>query len=205
MDLHTRLDQARRSYLRYRRWLAAAAAAGCILALTQELAPPDPRTVAVVVAARDVTAGERLEPDDLRIARLEPSHVPAGASSSTAMLAGKRVTVPLRSGEVVTDARLLSSALIRQYRPGLTATPIRLPDADIVGLLEPGDLVDVYAATGDPSEPAERVVIAAPVIAVPAGDERSGDGAIVVLALDVPATARLAQAAAATQLSVSIR
>jgi Flp pilus assembly protein CpaB len=176
-----------------------------VLAVVHELGPPDPRTTSVVVAARDVPSGERLKPDDLRIERLRPSQVPDGAATSVTALDGEQVTVPLRSGEVVTDARLLSSALVGQYGAGLVATPVRLPDADVVALLETGDLVDVYAATGDATRAADRVVIAAPVVSVPASFERSGDGAIVVLALDERETARLAQASVTTQLSISLR
>lgn len=158
-----------------------------------------------MVAARDVSPGQRLVPDDLEVARLTPSQVPAGSASSVEQLDGERVTVPLRSGEIVTDARLLSSALIRQYGRGFAATPIRIPDAGVVALLEAGDLVDVYAATGDQTKPADRVVSSAPVVAVPSSDGTSGEGAVVVLALNEADSARIAQANATTQLSISIR
>ena len=152
MDLHTRLSQTRRLYLRYRRWLAAAAAAGCVLAVVHELAPPDPQNDRSRGRQHTTSPpGSGWQPDDLEGRAADPLAGPGWLCHARfEQLDGERVTVPLRSGEIVTDARLLSGALIGQYGRGLAATPIRLPDADVVALLEAGDLVDVYAATGDP-------------------------------------------------------
>jgi pilus assembly protein CpaB len=185
--------------------MAAAAAAGCVLAVVHELAPPEPETTAVVVAARDLAPGTRLETDDLRLARVSPDTVPEGAVTAVEQLTGEQLTGPLHGGEVLTDARVLSPELVGQYGDGLVATPVRLPDADVVALLEAGDRVDVYAATGDLGEPADQVVSAARVITVPANDGRQGEGAVVVLALSESDTARLAQASATTLLSISMR
>lgn len=203
--MHSSFGQARRHYLRYRRWLAALAAAGCVTVTVHELAPPPPETTGVVVAAHDLGPGQRLSRDDLRVVQLSPDLAPAGSAASVDQFTGERVAGPLRAGEIVTEGRVLGRDLIEQYGAGLAATPIRLPDADIVALLDSGDRVDVYAATGTPGRPADQVLSDVGVIAVPTNDERQGDGAVVVLALSGPETARLAQASATTQLSISMR
>lgn len=198
-------DKVRRFYLRHRRWLAAAAAAGCVLAVMHELAPPDPETTQVVVAGRDLDPAQRLRAADLRLTDLPVDLVPAGALLSVDDVAGERLTGPLREGEILTDVRVLSPELIAHVGAGLVATPLRLPDADVAALLDPGDRVDVYAATGKPGHPADQVIADALVIGVPRTDASQGEGAVVVLALTEDETARLAQASATTHLSISMR
>lgn len=175
------------------------------MAVVHELAPPAPDTSPVVVAAHDLEPGQRLGSGDLQLAYWSPDLVPAGSVSSVDDLSGERITGPIRTGEVVTDARVLSRGLIEQYGADLVATPLRLPDADVVALIDPGDRVDVYAASGKPGQPADQVLSDAAVITVPSSDDGQGEGAVVVLALSESETALLAQASATTRLSVSMR
>jgi Flp pilus assembly protein CpaB len=205
-DLPLLLTRARRGYLRYRRWLVAAAAAGAVLAAVQELAPPEPATTPVVVAVRDLAPGHRLGADDLAVEDMPSDAAPPEGLLSRADLLGERVAGPVAAGEPVTATRVVGSGLFERLGPGLLATPVRLPDADIAGLLHAGDRVDVYAATGDASEPAVQVVRDATVVVVPEhGEDSRAQGAVVVLALTELQSAELAQAGATTQLAVSVR
>ena len=78
---------------------------------------------------------------------------------------GRTLAAPLRRGEPVTDVRLVGPELT-DGTPGLTAVPVRLPDAAMVALLEVGDLIDLIAT--DPQGSGATVVAAGvPVLAIP--------------------------------------
>jgi Flp pilus assembly protein CpaB len=152
----------------HRRPLAALLAAVAVLVGLRVAAAPPPRTVDVQVAARDLAAGATISPTDLTTARLDPALVPHGVvdDPTGATLAG-----PLRAGEPVTDVRVAGSSLAAAH-PGLTALPVRLPDAGVVGLLQAGDRVDVIAT--DPAAGSASVLVTdALVLAVPAATAAS--------------------------------
>ncbi len=112
--------------------------------------------------------------------------------------AGRILAAPLRRGEPVTDVRLVGPQLT-QGLSGLTATPVRLPDAGMVALLQVGDRIDLVAA--DPrGTGAETVAVDAPVLAIPsdtaAGPSAIGlPGRLVVLGLDADAVGTVAASA----------
>ena len=160
----------------------------------------------MVVAAHDLAGGAVIQPADVRSVEADPDLVPGGAARSTDRVLGEVVAGPMRSGEALTDRRLVGSALIAGYGSDLVATPVRLQDEDVVSLLRVGDRIDVYAADGDPTSSARQVVSDAAVVMLPAQGEAMGrDGALLVLAVTPDAAARLAQAGATEQLSVTLR
>jgi Flp pilus assembly protein CpaB len=111
----------------------------------------------------------------------------------------------VRRGEPLTDVRLLGAGLLVEATPGLVATPVRLADPAGAALLSPGDRVDVLAAPADGAAPAAPTVAAdVTVLAVPTEVEPA-DGALVVLATTPATAARLAAAAVASRLSVTVR
>src|SRR5438445_10386052 len=59
------------------------------------------RTVAVVVAARDLPAGRALTRHDLRIARWPAPVLPAGVRGDPAAVVGRRLSGPVAAGEAV--------------------------------------------------------------------------------------------------------
>jgi Flp pilus assembly protein CpaB len=206
-DLLPLTHRLRRSYLRHRRLATAAFAAVAVVSIAHIVAPGVPPTAPLVVAAHDLSAGDVLGPADIRVVRTEPELVPAGADTSVTRLPGRMVAAPMRSGEPFTDRRLVGRALIGGYPGDVVATPVRIQDAEAVSLLRVGDRIDVYSATGEPGAPAERVVTGAYVVTLPRPDLGTGgrEGAMVVLAVTPTEAARLAQAGAVTQLSVSLR
>jgi Flp pilus assembly protein CpaB len=177
--------------LRHRRLLAALLTGVAVLAGVRAVAAPPEATVPVVVAARDLPAGSTVSADDLALIEFRPGSEPAGLVTDPT---GRLVTSPVRRGEPLTDVRLLGPSLT-EGRPGMVATPVRLPDAATAALLHTGDLVDVLAA--DPQGgPTDLVATSALVLAVPALDDQAlADalpGRLVVLGLDerdVPAVA----------------
>ncbi|GAA4063830.1 SAF domain-containing protein [Actinomadura miaoliensis] len=183
---------------RLRRPLAALSAALATGLAVLALRPPPVATVRVLAAARDLPSGTVLSARDLRPLSLPPDAVPAGALRANAV--GRTLAGPMRRGEPLTDARLLTSGLLRGYGANTVATPIRIADAGVARLLRPGDRIDVLT-TPSPDTPFSRTVVSsAPVVAVPR--PRSDQGALIVLATDRPQAAALA--AAGSSLSVTI-
>ncbi len=201
-DVTTRL---RRSYLRHRRLATAGVASLAVVSCVHVLAPSSPRTVAMVVAAHDLTGGNVIAAADVKIVRTDPGLVPDGASGAVPPLVGRIVAGPMGAGEPVTDRRVLGAALIAGYPAGLVAAPVRIQDAAVVSLLRVGDRIDIYSSNGDQDVAAPRVVSDVAVVALPISDAADRDGALVVLAVTSYDAARLAQASATTQLSLSLR
>jgi Flp pilus assembly protein CpaB len=204
-DRRTRLRRAvRRTVLARRRSLAAACAAIAVLAGLHAARPSPGPTVAVPVAAHDLVTGTVIEPDDVVVRRLPAGAAPHGVEGRAV---GRTLAAPMREGEPVTDVRLVTPALAAAY-PGRVALPVRIADADAVGLLRVGDRVDLVAA--DPrAGTASSVAVDVTVLALPAPAEQnvgsSGlTGRLVVVAALPTEVDRIAGAAATDLLSVVI-
>jgi pilus assembly protein CpaB len=203
--LVTASRRLRRQATLHRRLISALLVSASVLAAVHVWAPGSPETTPVVVAAHDLAAGASLGSHEVRVVQLEPGLRPSGAVTSTRAAIGRMIAGPMRAGEVITDRRLVGPALMHGYADGLVATPLRLTDAAVSSMLEVGDRVDVYAATGDLTISAECVVTNAPVVALPQPTSPGSDGALVVLAVTDSQAARLAQAIATTQVSVVLK
>ncbi|MCD6638943.1 MAG: SAF domain-containing protein [Nocardioides sp.] len=181
-SLRRRLGVVRR-HLAYRRRLVAAAVSALAVALAlQALAPGPPPAVEVTVAARDLPAGARLVAGDLTTVRLPREAVPDGLAERPV---GRMLAAGLRRGEPVSDVRLVGPALARA-RPGEQALPLRLPDAGMASLVQPGDVVDLLATdpgSGRTDVVATDVTVLAVPHEVPQGLGEGTDGALVVVSL----------------------
>lgn len=199
--LQLTLRRVRRTLLVRRRLLAGVLAASAVAVGLQATSPASPSTRTVVVAARDLPGGTVLRGADLTTAELSPGAVPHGVVEGGDAL-GRTTAAPLRSGEVVTDVRLVSGDLLAGY-PGDVAAPVRIADAGSVALLRVGDRVDVLAA--DPQGGTGAVVVAerAPVVALPRSQQSTlAPGGLVVLAVDSATAAELAAAGVSHYLSL---
>lgn len=200
-----RLRVLRRVLLRQRRWIAAGAAAVAMIAVAGVVAPPPEPTAPVVVAARDLPAGARLAPQDLRVVELPVGAAPADAASVDAVV-GERLAAPVAAREPV-GPRRVAAAPAWVPGPGETAVPVRIPDAGVVALLSVGDEVDLVA-TDPQSGTSEVVARGVRVAALPApGDSGGSDlasagGLVVVVAPSRDAT-DIAGAAVRSFLSVA--
>ena len=187
------LRAVRRAVLVRRRLLAAVLAGVAVASGLHAAAAPPPPSVRVLTAARDLPAGTVLTGSDLAEAEFAPDSVPDGLASDAV---GRTLAAPLRSGEPVTDVRLVGEALARSD-PDLTALPVRFPDAAMVDLLEVGDVIDLIAT--DPQGSGASVVAAGvPVLAIPPIDAAAGGdgqaGALVVVGAGSTEVTRLADA-----------
>lgn len=87
---------------------------------------------------------------------------------------------------------------------GDVATPVRLADAAVAGLLHPGDRVDVLAARAEGPPGARTVAAAVTVVAVPRPGPDATEGALVVLRTSRAEAAALARAAVDSRLTVTV-
>ena len=195
----------RRAVLRRRRPLAALLAAVAVAAGLHATAAPAAPSSGVLVAARDLPSGVVLTAGDLVRASYAAGTAPTGLAAAPV---GRTLAAPLRRGEPVTDVRLVGPGLARGH-PGLSAVPVRLPDAAMVALLRVGDRIDLVAA--DPQGSGAHVVAGdVPVLALPAGradaDAASGalPGRLVVVGVPEDEVAPLADAAARYFLSIAL-
>jgi pilus assembly protein CpaB len=131
---------------RYRRLLRAALIVITVAIVVARLSPKPAPTSAIVAAARDLPAGAVLTTADLRTIAVPPAVVPAGATTNVPALVGRQLAAPLRRGEPLTDVRLTEGVLSRPA-VGLVSAPVRLADSQAAQLLQPGERIDVLAAS----------------------------------------------------------
>jgi hypothetical protein len=192
--LADRLRPVRRAVLRRRRLIAALLTGVAVAAGVHAAAGPAPATLPVLVAARDLPAGAEIGEGDLETVRFAPGSAPEALADDPV---GEVLAAPLRSGEPVTDVRLVGPELT-VGRPDLVAQPVRLPDPGMVALLDVGDRIDLLAT--DPQEGGASVVATdVPVLAIPAADDLTSasglPGRLVVVGAEADQVTALAEAA----------
>lgn len=133
---------------RLRRVALAAGVVGLALLVARALAPPPPPTVPVVVAARALEAGAVLEERDLAVRRLPSRLAPDGAPRLPDDLVGEALAVPAPAGLPLVDAVLAGPRFAVEQPPGSVVVPVHLADAATVGVLRPGDRLDLVATGG---------------------------------------------------------
>ncbi len=197
-------DDLRRAALVRRRLLSAVLVGVVVLAVVRAVAPPPEPTVSAVVAARDMPAGVTVRLRDVATEALPPTTVPDGAVRNPV---GRTLATAVSAGEVLTDSRLVGPSLL-EGRDGQLAVPVRIPDADAVGLLRVGDRIDLFAADPAAVEPTGvQVLEAARVLALPAGTgDQAGAtrGRLVVLAATPAQVADLSGYAARGLLTIAL-
>lgn len=205
LDLSTQpnLDRWRRRIKRHRRPIAATLAALSVFAIIGAVSDNGGPTTTVVIAATDIPAGTTLTPDDLTTAEFPADLAPPGAPADPATITGEVVTAGVITGEVITTSRLLGSR--PEAGRGLVAAPVRLADAGVAGLLAPGDVVDIIAASSDGS--AKVVARDARVITRPIPPATFGTqtGSLVLLAVSPDEATDLAGVATTRQLSAVLQ
>ncbi|MGL6234888.1 MAG: SAF domain-containing protein [Segniliparus sp.] len=180
-----------------------------------------PGEVAVAVAAHDLRPGSALLSSDLVVRRLPPDQVPAGASDSPEQLLGRTVAGPVRKGEALTDARVITPRLAQLATavPDARVVPVRLPDQALADMLRPGDVVDVITVPqhqpGSAEEavakqtglkPPEVLARAAVVVLVSeTGRSRGADGRIALIAMPDKAAQTVAAVTLVQPLTLLLR
>ena len=119
--------------------LAAAITAAVILLLLMQK-PPD---VEVVVASRDLVAGHRIIPGDLRFEEIPERLLPVDAVYTLDQLAGQTLAVDRSKGDLITMSHLGEPIMLGADE---RAVAIAVQDSSgLAGLLQVGDMVGVNA------------------------------------------------------------
>jgi Flp pilus assembly protein CpaB len=164
----------------------------------------------VIVAAHDLTPGSRLTSSDVTTTQADPAVIPAGAITDPSALIDLTVTGPVRSGEMLTGSRVLSSRLPIELlgRPDARLVPVKLSDTAIVELLREGDVVDVLSindSNGDQSVRAATVLVKNAVVALvsePAQIRRTDGSRLALLAMPERDAHTVASATLASPITV---
>lgn len=114
--------------------------------------PTQDNSVQVVQAAIQIPFGKKIEPTDLRIAKMPSSMVPSGAYTDPAELEGTVASGTIFPDEIILKGKVVAfgggSALSAVIEPNKRAVTVRVNDViGVAGFLMPGNRVDVVAAT----------------------------------------------------------
>lgn len=168
-------------------------------------------THAVRVTAA-VAAGDVLTPELLERAEVDVAAVPAEHAGDLEEFVGRAAATALPAGSLVHPAQLVGPGLLEGHPPGTVAVPVRPADASMIGLLSPGQHVDVTVSTDTPesSGGTQRIAEAAPVLWIPQNDSENWLGAaeqsshVVILAVDADTAAAIAEAGHQGRLHLSL-
>jgi pilus assembly protein CpaB len=168
--------------------------------------------VGVVVAGRDLAPGTLLSQPDLAIRSLPADAVPSGAMTSREVVIGRVLASAVRSGEPLTDVRLVGPAdtALTTGDPNSATVPVRLADPDVADLLRPGVRVDVV--TLDPDHQANPVLAENATVVTTRDTEGHGTaggqgqaGRLVLVALPRQSATQLAAASLRQPVTVTLR
>lgn len=181
----------------HRRLLAATFTALAVLAGLTSLRPSDDLEP-VLVARHDLRSGHVMTPDDVRTASMPPRAVPEHALGRDDAV-GRRVAGPMRTGEALTDVRVVRPGALAGYGDDAVLTTVRVDpvEARAIGV---GDRVDVIAVDPDGESPAEIVARDVEIVTVPDAEDAESAG-LGVVTTEHGALA-LAQAGLSSRLSV---
>lgn len=192
---------------RTRRALAASLLLAAAALAVTDGATAESAGVPTVVAASDLPSGETVDSSDLRVVRFPPRLRPSDAAKHPDEVAEHTLSGAIASREPVTRTRLLSHTAKRADR---TTVPLRLADAGVADLLEPGATVDVITLDDDSEEGHE---LAAGVTVLTVTDDPTvaaanatgeDDGPLVLLAVPTDAATGLAAAALRRPVTVTL-
>ena len=200
------LRDLRRAASWHRRKLAIVAAIAAVLSAVAAAAPPAPPTLRVVRATTDLTSGAIVRSSDITVSSVAEDALPRGALVDPTAVVGRRLFGPVAEGQVITALDLSGTSW--GIGPGHVIAPLRLADPELAALLQPGALIDVIAADPEGGE-ANVVAAGVKVLTVPAPPAGAGastaEGALVLVDVDAGTATLLAEAAAATRISVVLR
>ncbi|NBR18354.1 MAG: Flp pilus assembly protein CpaB [Gammaproteobacteria bacterium] len=162
---------------------------------------------AIVVTARDVPMGKRLEGADVRLVSTAKEGVPTDAYHRTEDVVGQVSRSPFYAGEMLIQRRLSQysggSALAAVVAPDMRAVTVRVDDVlGVGGFILPENRVDVIAAFQDASGThAETILRDARVLAVDQRSNPESDGPLLVRAVTLEVTPSDAEKIAAARKS----
>lgn len=162
-----------------------------------------------VVASRDLSPGVALTAEDVEVENRSSTTLPDGAHEDVRAVVGATPAGPVRRGEVLTDVRLLGSALTEAAAgPDARVVPLQLTQTAILDVVREGDIVDIVAAprhSAVPDSGAAARIVATDAVVVLVSPDAAGIGTIGdrVVLVALPAEAATAVAAAGLVHSIT--
>lgn len=205
--LRSAVRGVRRVVLTHRRLVAALCAAIAVATALSALRPPEPPSRSVVVAARDLASGTTVSDDDVELRDVPLDVAADNAYHSTDAVVGEVVGAPLRTGETITDLRLLASDLLSGYPEGTTLATVRIADPQALWGVEVGTYVDIVGVDIEGAAEGEVIAQDAQVAAIPAGDTSETEldaGAVLVVNVPSQTAVSLTDASSRMQLGVVV-
>ncbi|MBE1576338.1 SAF domain-containing protein [Amycolatopsis roodepoortensis] len=194
-----------------RRWLALSLLLGGLIALFLPASARGTPGTATVVSARDLPAGSLLRAEDVKLVDLPDDVRPQGATGLPSSVEGRMLVGAARSGEPLTDVRLLDAGIPGSGDPESSTVPVRLADAGVAELLRPGRRVDVVAAA---EAGREASVLASAAVVAAVGEQSTRDptspragskGPLVLLSLPSAIATRVAATSLERSITVTLR
>lgn len=132
--------------------------AAVVLAGLWLLRQPPAKAGSIVVAASDISIGQRLTPEMLKLADWPANSVPKGAFDDPRKLGGRVLRTSIVAGDPVSEAKLAPagtlgglSALITEGKRAIT---VRVNDVvGVAGFALPGNYVDIIVSTETEAQP----------------------------------------------------
>ncbi len=151
-----------RRWQRVRRPLAVAfIAVGGLLLWGRDHTPLE--TIPTVVAVADISTGQVVGSGDVEVVAWPSDSRPPPAARDPAAIVGRRAAAAMRTGEPLTEQRVIGSSLLAITGPESVALALPSEPLSASGLVRPGDRVDVVGS--DAGVP-RTLVTAAPVLSV---------------------------------------
>lgn len=109
--------------------------------------------VEVLVAARDIAPGAAISSSDVVTKMWVADLLPTGALNSNEEIVGKKASSAILAGEVLSSRRFDAESSLLDVPKAMTAVSVPAREVQAVGgAVEPGMLVDVYAAGSNSTE-----------------------------------------------------
>lgn len=193
---------------KFRRITAGVLVAVALVLFVRDTAGDD--RIPVVTAGRDLTPGTVLTAADVVVTDWDSENVPEGALVEANAVDGQTLTGPVRTGELLTDVRLLGSrTAAAAIGTEARVVPVHLADAGVTDLLREGDRVDVLTveSQGDESDPPAARVLASEAVVVLVSADATGSrqrDRVVLLALPTGDATAVAAASLVSALTVTL-
>ena len=195
-----------------RRLIAGALAVTAGVLAVNSLTAGHPQSVSAIIAVKDLPAGTQLADSDIAVREVAAGLMPTGAFHEVPAVRDKVLASSVRAGEALTDVRLIGPENIKITTgdPKAAAVPIKLADARVADLLQPGSRIDVIGKGAD-QRASPMLATDAIVLSIRQADgAQGGIGAmgrdrLIVVALPREKAAQVAAAALSEPLAITLR
>lgn len=99
------------------------------------------------MADSDIAAGESITSTDVKSVAIPPNLVPPNSFTQFDDVLESQTATNIPEGVAITSSMLMGREFLNLLPDDLVAVPVRLGDAEISTLLQPGDRIDVWSAS----------------------------------------------------------